>query len=33
MYVSAANIVVFRVSVGFGTREGILLNPKPAGGL
>jgi hypothetical protein len=33
MYVSAANIVVFRVSVGFGTHEGILVNPKAASGL
>jgi hypothetical protein len=33
MYISAANIVVFRVSVGFGTGEGILLNAQPAGGL
>lgn len=33
MYVSAASIIVFRVSVGFGTHEGILANPKAATGL
>ncbi|MDQ2777352.1 MAG: hypothetical protein M3Y57_20905 [Acidobacteriota bacterium] len=33
MYVSAGNIVAFRVSVGFGTHEGILANPKVASGL
>jgi len=32
-YVSAANIIVFRVSVGFGTGEGVRPNPKAGGAL
>lgn len=33
MYVSAANVVVLRISVGWGTHEGVLGNVKAASGL